>query len=94
MNKSNLVHAGFALAFQIPLGLLTGNWWYGVCLTALFWGREHAQKQDNIADASHRKVKDLPAWEGADMTKWSKDSLLDFFAPLLATLSLALFMTY
>ena len=89
MNLSNFVHAAFALVFQLSAFILTSNPWYGVCLVALFWGREHAQKQYNIARQRMCTVKELAWWEGADMTKWSKDSLLDFFVPLVFTLGMA-----
>lgn len=91
MNSSNFLHAFMGLVMQVVIAVITGNWWYGAFLSAgLFWGREHAQKQDNLADNSGRKVKDMKWHEGADMTKWSRDSFLDFFFPLVATVAMAL----
>ena len=90
MNKSNFVHALMAVVLQCVIALITGNWWYGVFLSAgLFWGREHDQKQHNIAEATGRKVKDLEWYEGANMTQWSKDSVLDFVSPVVASTILA-----
>lgn len=90
MNSSNFLHAFMGLVMQLVIAVITGNWWYGAFLAAgLFWGREHDQKQHNIAKATNRTVKELKWYEGADMTKWSLDSLLDFFFPLVATVAMA-----
>ena len=87
MNSSNFIHAALALMIQVAIGLVTGNWIYGALIAGgLFWGREHAQKQYNIAKQKHCTVKDLKWWEGGDMTKWSKDSLLDFITPSVLTI--------
>ena len=91
MNKSNLEHAMMAAVLQLALGLATGNWFYGIALAAgLFWGREHAQKQDNIADARGVKVKDLEWYEGANMKEWSQDSVMDFATPVVTTILIAI----
>lgn len=88
------IHGIFS-AFFVGIGFLIGNPWYGfVASIAFFWAREHAQKQDNIADSSGRKVKELKWYEGADMTQWSRDSFLDFFVPLMVSLILCLGLTY
>lgn len=95
INKSNIVHGVIALIFQLIIGILSGNWWYGAFLAAgLFWGREHDQKQHNIATATGRKVKDLQWYEGADMTKWHLDSIMDFTVPFVSTIAVALVMHF
>ncbi len=82
INKSNLVHTAFAVGFQIPLGLLTGNFCYGAVLAiGFFLGREHAQRQYNIAKEKKVTVKDLKPWEGFDIIKWSEDSTFDWLLP-------------
>lgn len=94
INKSNIVHGVIALVFQLVIGLLLHNWWYGFFLAAgLFWEREHDQKQHNIAAATNRKVKDLQWYEGADMTKWHLDSWMDFTVPFITTLAVAIVMS-
>lgn len=95
MNKSNFVHAAIALVLQAAILIITLNPWYGFALAAgIFWSREHDQKQHNIAKQKKCTLKDLEWYEGGDMTKWSKDSLLDFFVPFFATLGAALAFTY
>lgn len=90
INKSNILHGIIAVCMQIVIWAITMNPFYGAFLACgLFWGREHDQKQHNIAAATRRKVKDLKWYEGADMTKWSADSLLDFFVPFILTTSIA-----
>lgn len=95
MNKSNFVHAAIALVLQAAILIITLNPWYGFALAAgIFWSREHDQKQHNIAKQKKCTLKDLEWYEGGDMTKWSKDSLLDFFVPFVATLASALACDY
>jgi hypothetical protein len=95
MNSSNFVHAAIALVIQAAIFIITLNPWYGfAAASGLFWGREHDQKQHNIAKQKKCTLKDLEWYEGGDMTKWSKDSLLDFFTPFFATLGAALAFTY
>jgi hypothetical protein len=91
MNKSNVVHAAIGIVLQLAIFLLTWNAWYGFALVAgIFWSREQAQKQYHIAKG--RSINELQWYEGGDMTKWSKDSLLDFFAPFGATLVIAILL--
>ena len=91
MNKSNFVHAGIAIFLKTLVFLVTHNPWYGFALAAgIFWSREHDQKQHNIAKQKRCTLKDLEWYEGGDMTKWSKDSLLDFFTPFFAVLAMGL----
>jgi len=95
MNKSNLVHAAIALVLQAAISIITLNPWYGFCLAAgIFWGREHDQNQHNIAKQKKCTLNELQWYEGGDMTKWSKDSLLDFFVPFVATLAVAVGCIY
>ncbi len=95
MNKSNVTHAAIAVLIQATVFVLTLNPWYGFCLAVgIFWGREHDQKQHNIAKQLKCTLKDLEWYEGADMTKWSKDSLLDFFTPFFVTLIAAIVCGY
>jgi hypothetical protein len=95
MNESNFIHGAIALVIQAAVFIATLNPWYGFCIAAgLFWGREHDQKQHNIAKQQKCTLKDLEWYEGADMTKWSKDSLLDFFTPFFVTLIAAIVCGY
>jgi hypothetical protein len=90
MNKTNVVHALIAVVLQLIIFLFTGNLWYGFVLAGgIFWSREQDQKQHHIAKSRNCTLNELQWYEGGDMTKWSKDSLLDFFAPFIATLIVA-----
>ena len=91
MNSSNVLHGCMALILQAMIGVVTLNAWYGFFLAAgLFWGREHDQKQHNIAKQKGCTVKDLEWYEGANMFAWHQDSVMDFAVPFVATLVVAI----
>lgn len=95
MNKTNVVHGVIGIVLQLALYIVTWNPWYGFALvTGIFWSREQAQKQHYIAKAKKCAIHELEWYQGGDMTRWSKDSLLDFFVPFVATLVIALAITY
>ena len=95
MNKSNFVHAAIAIVLQALVFLVTQDPWYGFALAAgIFWSREQDQKQHNIAKQKKCTLNEIKWYEGGEMTKWSKDSLLDFFTPFFATLALGLAITH
>lgn len=84
MNKSNLVHAIYAVLMQLPFGL-NGYWWTGAAFSiAFFLGREVAQYEYKIGDPSK-----LKPWEGFQVWKWSKDAQLDFVLPTVVVLTIA-----
>lgn len=88
-------HAIFALAVQAVLGLLTGNWWYGAAFgSALFIGREHACAEYRwIEQYGMGRRANMPWWGGFDLRVWPKaDQWIDWIAPTLATIALALVM--
>lgn len=86
--RSALLHAAFALAFQLFVGLFTGNWWAGAALgIGWFWSREHAQRQYKLAAGT--SIKRLAPWEGMDVRNWSRDAILDAVAPTLAVIGVA-----
>lgn len=86
--RSALVHAAFALVFQLFIGLLTGNWWAGAALgIGWFWSREHAQRQYKLAAGT--SIKRLAPWEGMDVRNWNRDAILDAVAPTLAVIGVA-----
>lgn len=86
--RSALVHAAFALVFQLFIGVLTGNWWAGAALgMGWFWSREHAQRQYKLAAGT--SIKRLAPWDGMDVAYWSRDAILDAVAPTLAVIGVA-----
>lgn len=89
MNRTNLEHAAYALIIQIAIGLLTNNWWAGMAAgSALFIGREHAQREFEIS-----KPHLLKGYEAFDVWRWSLDAKLDALLPIVATTALALMVT-
>lgn len=89
MNKTNLEHAAYALIIQAVIGLFTGNWWAGMAAgSALFIGREHAQREFEIS-----RPHLLRGYEAFDVWRWSLDAKLDALFPIIATTALALMVT-
>lgn len=84
MNLSNVQHAAWALAFQIPLTFLTGNPWIGMVLgSAFFLGREVAQREYHLTQGG--SVNGLKPWAGFDIANWGIDAQLDLLLPVAAT---------
>lgn len=76
MNITNFQHAVQAFIFQVIIGLLTGDWFAGACLSiGIFLGREHAQMQAHLKTTSTIK--------GLDIRKWTLDSKLDLLFPII-----------
>jgi hypothetical protein len=95
MNKTNFMHALYGLVIQGILYAITKDPFMGaVAVTALFWGREQAQQQYKIAKATGRSVSTMSWKDGGDMTKWSRDAVLDFLFPTVATFGVALGLLY
>lgn len=93
---SSLVHVFFAVLFQCMVGFLTQDWFLGALGAVMFYlGREHAQHEYKIAGylRTGRSVKDLKPWEGFDIFNWGVDSTLDWVAPLVVTVTLALILS-
>lgn len=92
MNASNFQHAAWALAFQIPLTVLTGNPWFGMVLgSAFFLGREVAQREYHLTQGG--SVKGLKPWAGFDIANWGVDAKCDLLFPVAATTLFALALT-
>lgn len=90
LNSTHAEHAAFALAYQVPTGLLTGDWWWaGAVPVAFFVAREHAQREYQITKGG--PVGGLKWHEG--FFGWSKDSILDVVAPAVACVAAALLRT-
>ncbi len=81
MLKTGAIHAAFALAFQIAIGLSSGDWFAGALGATMFYlGWEVTQRRYKIAEG--RSQKDLKPWEGFDVIKWGKDALIDLAMPI------------
>lgn len=87
MNVSNLAHAGLAVVFQLVVAFFAMLFGFGDVVRCLFlgalfavgfyFGREVAQHE--------RKAGTPPWWSGFRVFDWSKDAVLDFVFPVVAT---------
>jgi hypothetical protein len=81
MNKSNFVHAAWALLIQLLVFAFTRDWVTGAAAGIFFFlGREHAQAERRIAGSA--PVSLLKWWQG--FTGWTTDSFLDLAMPAVA----------
>lgn len=86
-------HSAIALAVQICVGLITGNWWAGGLAMCAYWaGREVAQAEARFiagfVTSGHRA--DMPRWAALDPRSWNTDSFIfDLALPCLACWVLA-----
>lgn len=88
MDKTPLIHAAIAVAAQVLVGLLTGNWWLGGALACLWWiAREHTQAEYRWIEEFGRGMRaNMPQWGGFDPRIWNVPSVLDWLVPVIACL--------
>ena len=90
MNRTHLEHALYAVFFQAIIGFAFGDWWAGAAFGAAFFlGREHAQAEHRArkaASAETLPIEILALRPG----HWNLDSVLDFVAPAIAVVVVAL----
>ena len=88
MNRSNFEHAGYALLMQVGFWLVTGSWWIGAAFAiGFFLGREHSQREEIISPQNRDNP--FPAFK---VREWELDEQLDLLFPVIAVLSVAIFM--
>lgn len=88
MNRTNFEHLFVALIIQAIVFLMIGNLWWGVVLAgAIFFTREHAQREYKLGDPSK-----LVGYEAFDVWRWKLDPVLDFVVPVAGTLAVAVFV--
>ena len=88
MNKSNFEHAGYALLIQVLFWLVVGSWWIGAAFAiGFFLGREHSQREEIVSP--HNRDNPFPAFK---IWEWEQDEQFDFLFPVIAVLSVAIFM--
>lgn len=87
LNITHLEHAVYAVFIQLAVWAVTGNIWAGAAAgTFFFIGREHAQAEMRVpASQALREFRAFTKWR-----YWGWDSVLDFMAPLVATVTVAL----
>lgn len=85
-DKTPLIHAAFALALQLAIGLLFGDWIIGGVLACTWWiAREHTQAEYRWIEKYGQGLRvNMPEWAGFDYRVWNVSSLLDFVAPIAA----------
>ncbi|MFW8567355.1 hypothetical protein [Orrella sp. 11846] len=85
-NRTHLEHAACAVLMQLAVWALTGSIWAGAAAgTFFFIGREHAQAEMRVPPSqSLREFRAFSKWR-----YWGWDSVLDFAAPLVATVVVA-----
>lgn len=94
MNRTHLEHLIIALIIQgffvgglYLLGQQYGAWFGAVFVTALFLGREHAQREYKIGDPSK-----LKGYEALDVWRWPLDAKLDLLIPTAAVFLVAVLL--
>ena len=94
MNKTHIEHLIIALIIQgffvgifHLLKLQYGVWFGAVFVAALFFGREHAQREYKIGDPSQ-----LKGYEALDIWRWSLDAKLDLLIPTAAAFLVAVLL--
>lgn len=85
MDFTPLIHALIAVAAQLAVGKVTGNWWLGAVLACTWWiAREHTQAEYRwIEEFGHGLRADMPQWGGFDLRVWNAASVLDWLVPVL-----------
>ncbi|MDR2326410.1 MAG: hypothetical protein LBE51_13535 [Acidovorax sp.] len=88
MDWTPLIHAAIAVATQVLVGLVMGNWWLGGAMACAWWAaREHTQAEYRwIAKFAAGKRERMPWWGGFDVRAWDWPSVLDAGAPAAACL--------
>ena len=85
MNKSNFIHAGYS-AFMTLVGVLLGHPIAGAAFAvAWFVSREHAHRQNDIADVHGAPVEKQNPIDG--FKHWSLDSKLDALFAIIAAVA-------
>lgn len=95
MNKTHFEHIIYALLMQLPFGLF-GYWWIGAALAiGFFVGREHAQAEERYikANGGVRENVKWPEFGALQPKLWNTDSILDFVAPALCVVLIAIAAT-
>ena len=87
MNRTNFEHAGYALLMQMALWPFVGPVAGGLFAIGFFLGREHSQREEIVSP--HNRDNPFPAFK---IWEWEQDEQFDFLFPVIAVLSVAIFM--
>lgn len=85
-------HILIAMVIQFVAALVAGNWWLGAAAGAFYFiGREIAQAEYRaIYNYYGRKRANAPWWCGFERRAWTRKSVLDWAAPSLAVVAVAI----
>jgi len=88
-------HVVVVMIVQGLLGLLTGNWWYGVVFSSFYIGREITQAEYRwIEKFGNGLRRNMPWWGPFDLKVWDKaDQFLDCITPLIISVVIALLLS-
>jgi hypothetical protein len=86
MNKTNFIHAGWAVLMQLAGFIFTNNIWLGAAF-AIGWfiSREYTQREYKLHHYGHYNLRWYQGFTG-----WSLDAWFDFIFPVVAVGSLGL----
>lgn len=97
MNRTNFVHALFALAIQALVlmvcrlsGIALGEWLGAALAIGFFAGREYAQVEYKVRDRTGLPIADMMPWHVVRPGMWSLDARLDLLFPVVACVLLAI----
>lgn len=90
-----MAHIIIALALQLAIYLLAGNWWTGAAAGAFYFvGREYAQAEYRVIQAHYGNRRgNAPWWCGLELRAWTKKGMLDWILPSIFVCSVSLWMT-
>lgn len=96
-NKStiNFGHIIAAVAMQLVIGLIFGNWFAGACFGSAFYiGREFTQAEYRAIEHTYNGLRANMPWYGGFMpSAWTLKSLLDCLLPTVIVFFIA-YLTY
>jgi hypothetical protein len=84
MNKTNFLHAAYAVAMMLPFVLVDLPEAGAAFAIAWFVSREHAHRQNDIADTTYVSVTKQNPLDG--FRGWSLDAKLDVLFPAVAVM--------
>lgn len=83
-NKTHFEHTVIALVLQMLLGIWIDPLIAGAIVISGFFGREYAQVEYKVREATGITLTDMMPWSVFDYKYWSLDNLLDFLIPAIA----------
>ena len=91
----NFIHVAIAIAVQLVIGLVTGDWFAGACFGSAFYiGREITQAEYRVIEQFYDgKRANMPWYGGFEPRAWELKSLLDWILPTVTCLIILIIAT-